>query len=346
MSSPSSTDNLRADQEPDWDFQLRRADPVIGIDRKKKPPQDNKTSDDDGDGNDQSIQITNLFDNRALVFAIRNHSRYFILSGIPMSSKGRLGLGYIPASNKFSPNSKPPSSGQAAIVAGADASTTSTTPAATLSIRPNLSALKAAPPHLFRYVEEHITIYNRYQLREKCVLTLRFTTGYTSPLWYVAPSFDRSVFSRLEDTITKLIRDCYVFFAPLVAALQNPPRRDADQPVLSRSSSTQLDHLEALATHTSSPHAYPTKLATASMKQGAVAMATSSSRGGAVVATSSASMPSRYHHKTQLENWLSSSVLYLKSFSFFHSSHEILFFLSLSLFFMYMYTRERSEEVV
>eukprot|EP00808_Paulinella_micropora_P004891 g27155.t1 len=199
---------------------------------------------DSGDERGRRVRVTNMKPFKPLVFAVRNTTRFFVVSGIAMAPRGHFGLAGIDSSSSSlsthpsstisagtssstisTPRSSPPSLDSRALCDSATsfaagAEKVCSAPYQDLFIRPNLSALQAAQPHLYRYVEERVIIYNRNQLREKCVLTLRFCTGFTAPLWYVAPSFDRGVFSRMEETISRLIMDVHVLFDKLVVSLK------------------------------------------------------------------------------------------------------------------------------
>lgn len=77
----------------------------------------------------------------------------------------------------------------------------------TITVKPLLPQLLQPEAMQQKYIEEHFTIYNRYNLKEKWWVTMRFTRGYLKQ-FYTAPGPKSAfTFNSLEDNIVRLLSE-------------------------------------------------------------------------------------------------------------------------------------------
>jgi hypothetical protein len=84
----------------------------------------------------------------------------------------------------------------------------------TVIVKPNIPAILQHKHLILRdkYIEEHLTLYNRDQLNEKYLISLRFSTGALR-FFYLAPGTKTGfAFSRLEECIIKFLQVCFFLF--------------------------------------------------------------------------------------------------------------------------------------
>eukprot|EP00455_Lapot_gusevi_P004473 TRINITY_DN11857_c0_g1_i4.p1 TRINITY_DN11857_c0_g1~~TRINITY_DN11857_c0_g1_i4.p1 ORF type:complete len:546 (+),score=45.52 TRINITY_DN11857_c0_g1_i4:52-1689(+) len=138
----------------------------------------------------QELVIRNLY-NRPLTYTVRNSSLYFIVENLT--------LGEPPVKNMATWTIQEPNAEHILIV------------------RPNMQVV-IEHHHLFiknKYVEEHLTIYNRSQLSEKYLVSLRFTTGILRHFFLAPGPKNAFPFSKLEDTVAKFLQDFSKWTHPL-----------------------------------------------------------------------------------------------------------------------------------
>jgi hypothetical protein len=84
-----------------------------------------------------------------------------------------------------------------------------------LTVIPNLALINDPQHANKKYIEEHFTIYNKKNMKEKSWVTLQFTRGYLRQ-FYTAPGPKSAyAFTTLEDSIVRLLRQFKMLDAPL-----------------------------------------------------------------------------------------------------------------------------------
>jgi hypothetical protein len=84
-----------------------------------------------------------------------------------------------------------------------------------ITIIPNLSLINDAQHANKKYIEEHFTVYNRKNMKEKSWVTLQYTRGYLRQ-FYTAPGPKSAyAFTALEDRIVRLLRQFKMLDVPL-----------------------------------------------------------------------------------------------------------------------------------
>ncbi|KAL2649598.1 hypothetical protein R1flu_017726 [Riccia fluitans] len=88
-------------------------------------------------------------------------------------------------------------------------------------VRPNMESIRAHQKKIFKqkYVEEHLTIYNRSNPREKYTVSLRITAGHLRS-FFAAPGRKNSYpFNRLELLITSFLSSFYSLTSHILAGI-------------------------------------------------------------------------------------------------------------------------------
>jgi hypothetical protein len=78
----------------------------------------------------------------------------------------------------------------------------------TITIKPNIARIFSSDD-IFqqgKYIEEHLTIYNRKNMKEKWWISIRFTTGYLRQFFTAPGPKNAFTFSTLEESISLLLR--------------------------------------------------------------------------------------------------------------------------------------------
>ncbi|CAM6083476.1 unnamed protein product [Calypogeia fissa] len=150
----------------------------------------------------QVLIIKNLFAHRKLQYIVKNDSLFFV-TDVPE-------LQTIPSTSQ--------SGGESQLLAKSNGSTRSFHK---IIVRPNMESLLTHQKSILKqkYVEEHLTVYNRSNPREKYTVSLRITAGHLRN-FFAAPGRKNSYpFNRLELSITGFLSAFYSLTSHILSSI-------------------------------------------------------------------------------------------------------------------------------